>query len=227
MKAYSLERFGAFIIDVLLVSFIISIFNIAVPYNNTYKEASKKNTEYSEKYLNGEISNEKYLESTFENQYKMAKNSMVQEAIGLIITIGYFVTFQFMKNGQTLGKKVLKIKIKKKDGSELSAKDLLIREFIIQGMLITIVTLICLLIFPKSAFKYYYYIASFIVFATVLASIIMILFRKDGRGLHDLVANTEVIRLEEKIIKEAEIIEERSEENERINRTGNSKKRKD
>ncbi len=231
MKAYTTQRLCAIIIDIFLLMLFSYLVNALIPYNNTYKSALDENNSLAEKYINKEINEEQYLDKMIDNQYTMSKNSIVNELAGVVLYVAYFVAFQQMNNGQTPGKKLMKIRVKKKDNSELTYSDLIKREFLIHGMAVSIIISILLLTVGKPSFAYYYYpIVGLNLLIFVLSSF-MIVFKKDGRGLHDLFANTEVVTLEnnenknkEEII-DAEIIEERSDKDERINRTRTSKKR--
>ena len=121
----------------------------------------------------------------------------------------YFGLFQYYNKGQTIGKKLMKIKVVSNDGKKLKLSQVIIRMLIINSVL-TSVILISLISFESkglyiSTSKY----INMIDATLVSASIIMIMFKNDGRGLHDLLANTKVVYVNNssEVIKEAKIIE--------------------
>ena len=111
-----------------------------------------------------------------------------------MIFIGYFVVFQFMNKGQTLGKKLLHLRIVDKDSKKTPTMvKFLIRSLIALGILSTAVNLLVISIFSKKTYIPCYYTVSIIEIIFIVVSIALIIF-KDGRGLHDMMANTKVIK---------------------------------
>ena len=55
--------------------------------------------------------------------------------INCVIIILYFVVLPLYKNGQTLGKKIFKIKIVREDKEDLTANELIIRNIVVNGLL--------------------------------------------------------------------------------------------
>ena len=110
------------------------------------------------------------------------------------MSIAYFIIFQFFNGGQTIGKKLMKIRIRKQDDGILKIQDIIIRTLIINSIITTIVTLIAVLMVNSES---YYIIRTVISTAEtlfVLVSSFMILYRKDKLGLQDLMTHTEVVK---------------------------------
>ena len=53
-------------------------------------------------------------------QYEYQQESKLASGISLLITFAYFTVFQFLNKGQTIGKKLLKIKVVNKEEKEPS-----------------------------------------------------------------------------------------------------------
>ena len=77
------------------------------------------------------------------------------------------------------------------------------RALIIDFILYNIITLCITLFASKDIYFYGIMIFEFIQYAVLFVSAIMILSRKDKRGLHDIITHTEVVK-EEVIIEEVE-----------------------
>ena len=67
----------------------------------------------------------------------MQKSSVIVLTASLVVTIAYFVVFQYLNKGQTLGKKLLKIKVKEK-GENPSLKSIIIRTVMINNIFSTV-----------------------------------------------------------------------------------------
>ena len=116
---------------------------------------------------------------------------MIAEVVLLIL---YFIVFQFYNKGQTFGKKLMKLRVVNNNGNELTLNQVTCRALIIDSILINLFMIAALLF---SGRNYYYYaslslqiLSGIIIFVTLM----MIFFRKDGRGLHDVVTGTKVIQ---------------------------------
>ncbi|MDT3428613.1 putative RDD family membrane protein YckC [Paenibacillus forsythiae] len=92
-----------------------------------------------------------------------------RDVVRNILTMGYTVLLPVFWNGQTIGKRICKIRIRKLDGTSPGIGSLLIRN----GL--------CLLLY-----SYTFGIA-------FLISIVMVIVRKDRRAIHDFASGTEVV----------------------------------
>lgn len=80
-----------------------------------------------------------------------------------------------------------------KDG-ELTLNQITYRGLIINSILLNILILAALLFLGRNYYYYASYILQSVAAVIELAILLMVLFRKDGRGLHDIVAGTKVIQ---------------------------------
>jgi len=153
------------------------------------------------------------------SNYELMKINYIPSVITIICTILYFAVFGYFCNGQTLGKRMLQLQVVSKDNKKASILKLLLRTIILTGIIMNVLNLILLFSFDKGTFitaNEYITITSRIIEMTIL---FMVLFRKNKRGLHDIIAGTKVIDLNanyshSKVI-EAEIIEEKEEKEEK------------
>ena len=110
-------------------------------------------------------------------------------------------------NGETLGKKLMKIKITSNNDKKLTMNNYLIRALVIDSVLMNIITIITILLFSKDIYLTSYNIISYVFSFVYIVSLAMILFSKNGRGLQDILANTKVISTET-IEEKQEVLEE-------------------
>lgn len=127
--------------------------------------------------------------------YKIAKLSIMMSIMGILCTLMYFVAVQYCFYGQTLGKKIMKIRVESNNGKELNIGNFLIRSLILNEILINIISLILLMILSKSSYITYSEII-YIITCTIETTILFTLvFNKDNRGIHDVISNTKVVEV--------------------------------
>ena len=193
-SVYFLQRAIAYFIDMLLISIIGAIIGSFLIFRtDSYNEAVKKISEIPSSVLNGEIENEKDLDEYKKYSYIVQKSSGVSTVVQLVISVFYFGTFAYYNGGKTIGKKCMKIKVVSVDDNELSHGKFIIRAALITGVVTSLLSLLSLLL--TDYYKYYNYDMLFTSINSlfIIACIIMIIFRKDKRGLHDLVVNSKII----------------------------------
>lgn len=193
MKASFFQRFGAYILDTLLIGIIASI----ICYNLPSTDSAIENTinSLSERYMAEEITMNEFYSEYNNLLYENQKDTMIPTIVSLVLTIGYFVIFQYMNNGQTLGKKALNLRVVDKDTNKCpTIIKGLIRSLIFLGIASTTIYLILINIVDKKIYIPCYLIISIIETIFVITTVIFTLYRKDGRSLHDIMANTTVIK---------------------------------
>jgi uncharacterized RDD family membrane protein YckC len=123
--------------------------------------------------------------------------TMITVYAGLVVYLIYFVIVPWKWNGQTLGKKLMKLRAINEYGENPGLWSHFVRS--IQGWttyytaLVGWVILINYLLFSVLS------IVTFLISAVFLVSFIMMLAREDGRGLHDMMAGTWVIKTDENL----------------------------
>ena len=113
MKATFFERLGAYLIDMLIVSFIFSL--ICLGFGNSTSNTEKLISELENKLMENEITEKAFLEEYQNLLYDYQKENVLQSGISVALTLAYYVVFQYMNKGQTIGKKLLNIKVVDKD----------------------------------------------------------------------------------------------------------------
>ena len=192
-KALFFQRFFAILIDMLLLSFITSI--ITTPFVDSKKISSlnEKSVEITQKFQKNEIDNMTYLKQYSDIYYKLARSSGIISFVSLLLSVLYFVVFQIYEKGQTLGKKMLKIRVVSLDG-DLFMNQMIFRSFIANFILFDIISFGVMLFSPKTVYLYIIIFVEMVQILITLISIIMIMNREDGSAVHDILAHTKVVR---------------------------------
>ena len=192
MKAKFYDRLTAYIIDVIIISLITSIIFTSIPTNN--KELEKQLSSLQDEVLSNNITYEEFVDEYQDLYYKNKKDTMTQSAITLTITIAYFVIFQYMNKGQTIGKKILHLRVVDNNTEKpLSIFKGLIRSLLIWNILSGTLGIVLIYILNKESYITSYLIISSIESIFIFITAMFTLYRKDNRGLHDIIINSKVI----------------------------------
>lgn len=192
MKAQFYKRVLAYLIDVVILSLIISVIvNIFIPNSNLLVLKNELD-KVTEQFLANEITNKVMINRWIDINYDMKYQAIGQDIIGFTLYVCYFIIVQFKNNGQTIGKKIMKIKIEKEDGSLLTIDDMVKRSLIINGLLVKMLSLTAVLALEKRMFFGFSLAIEGTQMLIIVISSFMILYRKDGRGLQDLWGQTKV-----------------------------------
>ena len=191
-----LQRLGAYIIDYIFILLLITLLGQIRFLNPTFDEYYKTYDESMEMINN---TNEEDIFKLLESEeyslanYNLAKYSVSTSIISIIVYLGYFVGFQKWNKNQTLGKKLFNIEVASIENTDVKWWQILFREIIIYNLIAEILYVILILFLNVNS----YFMISNIILAIssliFLINVILILFRKDGRGLHDLLAKTIVV----------------------------------
>lgn len=140
----------------------------------------------------------KYIERMNRIQYDIARKNIYYSIIGIVVYLLYFGLLQWILKGQTIGKKLLKVKVVNKDDSNKRVPlwSFLIRSIFVAEILILGVDLI--LVYSLKINPYMtanYWISQFRYIYEMLFLIVMII-RDDQRSVHDLILNTRVMLMD-------------------------------
>lgn len=207
MKANSYKRVLAYLVDVMIISFVSLLLTYFVPTSENYNKLNKEFENLTIDYRNQEVTMEEYLEKGTDINYQLNKEAVPQTIVSTVLSIIYFVVLAYFMNGETLGKKLMKIKITSNNDKKLTMNNYLIRALVIDSVLMNIITIITILLFSKDIYLTSYNIISYVFSFVYIVSLAMILFSKNGRGLQDILANTKVISTET-IEEKQEVLEE-------------------
>ena len=202
-KVYFLPRLIAYILDIIIVGVVSSFILMLIPVDKNYDK-------YMEEYKTMQADCIKDMEKdnsitafdclyrTKDVTYDLNKTRIPYDLITIVVYIGYFIVFQAYNKGQTLGKKMMKIKVvdTKTGNNKLTINQVAIRALIIDSIGINLL-MIGALLFSGREYYFYAYLAFQALSALIIiVTLLMIFIRKDGKGLHDVAAGTKVVTCE-------------------------------
>jgi RDD family. len=188
------KRILAYLVDMILISIVILIISKILGNKNIDTLMVEMNS------LNENLLSKKENIVTYLNHYSeilrdLDRQKILINFISVIIMFGYFVILPFKNNGQTLGKMLMKIKVTKEE--EIKLFDYLVRSFIINGIFYMIVILLLVCILPSFSYFLTISILGFLQIILVITSAFMILYKKNEKGLEDILTKTEVVLIDE------------------------------
>ena len=152
VKALFSQRFVAFMIDLFLVSALTTLVTTFIPTNGTIDKLYDQQTKIIENYTSQKITMEEYVNQLVDISYDIAKQTGIATLVGIAISLLYYVLYVYKNDGQTIGKKMMKIKIKNKNDDQLTMNDLLFRTMILQGTLVSIIGFCTILFLDKDTY---------------------------------------------------------------------------
>lgn len=186
------DRLGCYLLDVLLIFAISSVISVFIPSKGN--DINKEITALTEKYTNGEVGSETFINEYQDLMYKYQKENYLTTVISVGLNFIYFVVFAYFNKGQTIAKKLTNIKVvDNKTGERPKFWQMLVRNMFIYSLLSNIIILI-LLFTSKNNFIYCYMLVGGFDLMFVMITVMFVLYRKDKRGLHDMMACTKVVK---------------------------------
>lgn len=189
MKTVFFKRLGAYLLDFIIVTFIVSIITVNFKTNN---EIINKMSSLISDVASEEITLEEYSNQIFEINYEYQRAIVPSTIVSVVINVVYFIVFAFLNKGQTLGKKIFKIKVVNQDGKNPSIWNMLLRSIWLYGIITGIVNIIGVYILNVKLFNYTSTTANYIYYGFIIISFFMVIYKKDGRGIHDIIGRTSV-----------------------------------
>lgn len=188
MKVHFYKRLLAYSIDLIIIVFISFIFVSFIPVSKSVIESQNELVNI----LSNVDSNSFDIYSrVLDLNYVLSKGTVIRTLMSTIIYILYFMVYPMYNNGQTVGKKIFKIKIVAYK-NDLTFNNLIIRGLLLYGMWYNLVDLIIILFLNKNMYFKASSCLQVINSMFILISVAMVLIRKDGRGLHDIIGSTVV-----------------------------------
>lgn len=199
----SLKRIIAFVIDIVIVSLVVSLINLLPldPYKDKYKDAYEKYNEVVQKSTEDEKND--YKDEIIELNYEVYKYRTYSSMFSATALILYFGVLPLVMNGQTLGKKIMKLRVVSNNEKKLNFWKYLIRIVILNNIWLSLINVGAVYVVSGVKFYYVTYVISMLSSLIYMLNLIMVMFRKDNRGLHDIVAGTKVILVSNDVVVES------------------------
>ena len=190
MKASFFKRVSAYVIDYVIIMIALLCITASM---NIDSDISNDINDLTNEYRNGEITIEEYTEKALPLNYELTKRKLPANIATVVVFIGYYVIFAYFNKGQTLGKKICKIKVVNIDGDKPNIWNMLIRSLFIYGIITSLYSVISINFLNMKDFNYSVSVVSVVESMILIICTLMMLYKKDGRGLHDIIAKTNVI----------------------------------
>lgn len=212
MKKPTLRRIGAYIVDMMVITIISSMFIRIEFLNPKYDEYQKAYNEYVD-FTTEVMNNPDKLNDNNLNDisYNLSKTGLATNVITLVVTALYFIGFQYINRGQTLGKKLFKIKVVDSENRRPRFYQILIRSLLINSIVTNTIFVVMISSLSKNDYFAGSQYVQLVDIAIMASSFILIMFREDGKGLHDMIAGTKVVfeseeNEENNKVKEAKVV---------------------
>lgn len=153
--------------------------------------------------------NEKFDITAKDYIYLLNKDGVLNSIITIVCTILYFGVLQYVLKGQTIGKKLFKLKVVSASDKKITILNYLLRSLIVNDVLLNTITVIFLLVSTQKVYTSANGIIGTIISVIEAIIIFLVLTREDQRGIHDLLFNTKVISIENPIEEPKQTIKEK------------------
>lgn len=193
-NAVFLQRLVAYLIDGFIITMIISMIASLFVNSDAIQKINNELVDLINKLQTNDVSYFTYIKEVSVLELELAKQSGITTIVTLFVEILYFVVFQIYNSGQTIGKKIMKIKVISNNG-ELTMNQMIVRSLLINSVLLNMISLVAVS-FINDPMQYLYVFGSFdsIQYLFVIVTTLMVMFRKDHVSLHDMITNTRVIK---------------------------------
>lgn len=204
-----IKRISAYILDSLILLMFVSFLITPIQLNDKkvfteFKEHSKEILDVTADYIKVVSSNdvkkslelEKKVKSLGENSKKLQYKHryslyfLSQKILTVLLTIVYFVIFPLFNNGQTLFKKIFKIKVEYDNILKYLLREEMARNFVLTSLILYFIAS-----FNYSLFSLYLGYITPITLSFMIINFIVFLVNKDNKALHDIIAGTNVVEV--------------------------------
>ncbi len=188
------KRLLAYLIDIILVFIIVIMLEALLPKNNNIEVLNRELNDTTDQYFNKQISFSVYFNQAALIFRDLDEARIMYSVINAVLIFAYFIFIPYFFDGKTIGKKILGIKTVRNDKEYLSLKNLVIKNMIDTGLMYMLFSLVLIYILPGTSYFTVTLFLSIFQIGLMIASFVMIIKRKDKRGLNDILSGTKVIK---------------------------------
>ncbi len=196
MNASIFKRIAAYLLDVLIVFLLSSMLSAVLPNNDKINAKSDEALNILDEFMQSvdegdTTAMDEIAEQIDDINYDVQKLSIYSTLSTAVLYFLYFIVFESYNNGQTLGKRLLKIEVNDKDGQNASFRQILIRGLILYPIVLDVLNVVLISTLAKSTYLNWSSTLMMLYYCVFLLCFFTMLFKK--RGLHDLLAGTVVL----------------------------------
>ena len=196
MKAAFSKRLLAYVIDLIIVTFVATIITGLIPTSEKINSLQQTLYEVQNNITEKEVNISETYSQINNIGYEINREMVLQNITIIVIYLLYFVVLPMYNNGQTFGKKVTKIKIVSRSNSTLSMNNMLVRCLVLHGIARDIILIILILSIKKDMYISTNIILNIVQEVISITILFMVIINKKGIGLHDILGKTMVIEEE-------------------------------
>lgn len=189
-----LKRFLSYLIDMGILIFLFWILNFFLKESSNIKILNMEISSVNELFLNHDIGFSTYLIRYAKVIQDLDKERVLFHLINCIFILIYFIIIPYFMNGRTIGKKIMKLKVVRRDKKKLTLTNLTIRSMIINGFGFLLISLVLLYFVPSIAYFILTILLGILQIILVFVSVFMIIYKEDNRGFHDIISTTCVVK---------------------------------
>jgi len=194
MNAKFGRRLIAYLIDFIFIASILMILANFIPKSSNFDFLNQDMNALTEQAMNNEITFESYLREYTNYLREADKMNLLYNIISLIVIVIYYDIIPIFTKS-TLGKYIMKLRIERKN-KKLNFLNLFTRSIIDQGLLISLITIFMVQIVSNKTYLITIFIFGIIQILLVIISSFMILYRRDKRGLQDILSDSKIVKKE-------------------------------
>ena len=193
MQAKLSKRLLAFIIDLIIVFSLSSLLTSFIPVNQKVSGYYEKLEDLVNNVTEKQVKLNNYIDEVNSITYEINRESVLEGILDIVIYLLYFIVLPMYNNGQTFGKKLLRIRVTSNSAKQIDSNSLLLRALLLYNIWAKILLIILIVFINKQMYIKISNYAEYVQLILMATIVLTILLRKDRRGLHDLVAKTKVI----------------------------------
>ena len=193
MKSNTFRRFSAYLIDLMIIGLIFIIIYYFLPQNSEIQNLNHNLAFQNEQLLNHTIRYSEYFHSFSKITYQLDQMNILYSGLNILLISFYFIIIPLLNKGRTLGLYIVGLQIKSNKKS-LNIFQLFIRNFVSNGLLYLMLSFLFVHFIKNETYFIAITILGIIQILLVIISIFMIIYRKDKRGLQDILSQTKITK---------------------------------
>lgn len=193
MKSNTFRRFSAYLIDLMIIGLIFIIIYYFLPQNSEIQNLNHNLAFQNEQLLNHTIRYSEYFHSFSKITYQLDQMNILYSGLNILLISFYFIIIPLLNKGRTLGLYIVELQIKSNKKS-LNIFQLFIRNFVANGLLYLMLSFLFVHFIKNETYFIAITILGIIQILLVIISIFMIIYRKDKRGLQDILSQTKITK---------------------------------
>ncbi len=194
-KPFFFPRLVAYIIDTVIVFALMLGLAFILPANENHRKYMDEYETIQAQLIDGKMNKNEFTNRYKDVVYDLDYTNTLVSLSQIVLFILYFIVFQYYNKGQTIGKKIMGIKVVSTNGKDITLNQIAIHSLIANSIIINLLLVASVLFIGR---EYYYYASlglQLINYFVIIVALLMIIFRKDGKGIHDVLANTKVVSI--------------------------------